>query len=233
MPQLQKAPLVQTETFSFLRELEKNNNRDWFNQNKESYLQAQGNMLAFVDALLLEMNKHDVIETQSAKKSLYRIYNDVRFSKDKSPYAARFAFRFARATKLRRGGYYVHLKPGNSFLACGYFNPNAEDLKTIRTDIDYNYEDWFRILKSKAIKTNFGELQGNKVETTPRGFDKAHPAIDLIRHKQFILRCDYTDKEVLAPNFMLEINALFKSLRPFLDYTSEVLTTNSNGELLV
>ncbi|MCF8428243.1 MAG: DUF2461 domain-containing protein [Bacteroidia bacterium] len=233
MSKLISIPLVQTETLSFLKDLDKNNNRDWFNQNKETYMQAQENMLAFVDALLGEMNKHDVIETQSAKKSLYRIYNDVRFSKDKSPYAARFAFRFARATKLRRGGYYVHLQPGKSFLACGYFNPNAEDLKTIRMDMDYNHEDWFKLLKTKSIKTNFGELQGNKVETTPRGFDKAHPAIDLIRHKQFILRRDFTDKEVLAPNFMLEINTLFKSLRPFLDYTSEVLTTNSNGELLV
>jgi uncharacterized protein (TIGR02453 family) len=224
---------IHKSTFDFLKTLEKNNDRDWFNANKDLYLVAQENMHAFADQLILEMNKHDEIETVSGKKSLYRIYNDVRFSKNKLPYNARFAFRLARATKWKRGGYYVNIKPGNCFMACGFFAPNPEDLKRIRQDIDYNYADWNKILNAKKMKSFDIELRGNKVETTPRGFAKDHPAIDLIRHKQFILRHDFTEKEVLAADFMTKINNTYKAMRPFLDYMSEVLTTDGNGELLV
>lgn len=220
-------------SISFLNALAINNNRDWFADHKESYLDAQNNMIDFVDELIVLMNTHDILENQSGKKSLYRIYNDVRFSKDKLPYKPRFAFSLQRATNSKRGGYYVNIQPGNNFLACGFFSPNPADLKRIRQDIEINYNEWYAILDSKTIKKNFVALAGSKVLTSPRGFSKEHEAIDLIRHKQFTLRHDFTDKEVLQPDFLNKVDALFNSVRPFFDYMSSVLTTNLNGETTV
>ncbi len=228
-----KSPAIQRATIGFLKKLSTNNNRDWFNKNKSLYLDAHQNMCIVVDALIFEMNKHDKIENESGRKSLYRIYSDVRFSKDKAPYNSRFAFSLQRATKLLRGGYYVNISPGNSFLAAGFFGPNPDDLKRIRLDISYNYKYWNKILKSKNIKEKFGELRGEKVPTAPRGFHIDHPAIDLLRHKQFILKHKFSDREVISDSFIKDINNLFKFVRPFFNYMSEVLTTDSNGEIIV
>ncbi len=224
---------IQSSTLKFLKDLAKHNERDWFNAHKQLYVNAQENMIAFVDALMKEMNKHDELEDVSAKSNLYRIYSDVRFKKDKSPYNPRFAFSLQRATKLKRGGYFFCLKPGASYLACGFFGPNAADLARIRTDISYNYADWNRILNAKAFKQHFGGLTGEKVLTTPRGYDSKHPGIELLRHKQFILRHNFTDAEVVAPGFLKEVNAMYKAARPWLNYMSGVLTTDANGELVV
>jgi uncharacterized protein (TIGR02453 family) len=224
---------IQPSTLRFLKDLAKNNNRAWFTDHKDQYLAAQSNMMAFIDQLILMMNKHDELETESGKKSLFRIYNDVRFSKDKSPYNPRFAFSLKRATKLKRGGYYMNIKPGNCFLACGFFAPNADDLKRIRQDIDYNYPEWNSILQSKSIKSTFGALQGDTVLTAPRGYTTDHEAIALLRHKQFIVRHHFTDAEVVSPDFLKQVNTMYKNVRPYFDYMSSVLTTDANGELLV
>lgn len=224
---------VEKSTLSFLKNLSLNNNRDWFNRHKEEYMKANSNLIACVEDLMKLMNQHDVLENESAKKSLYRIYKDTRFSKDKTPYNCRLAFGFQRASKLRRGGYYVHLAPGKSFMACGFFSPNPSDLKRVRQDIDYNYKDWDKLLKLKKIKAVFGGLSGDTVLTTPRGFPADHPAIHLLRHKQFILQVTFTDQEVCSEKFIALINNNFKSARPFLDYMTQVLTTDSNGELIV
>jgi uncharacterized protein (TIGR02453 family) len=223
-------PVIQPSTLKFLKDIEKNNNRDWFNSHKDLYLASQENMWSFIDALIFEMRKHDEIENTSGKESLYRIYNDVRFSKNKSPYKTHFAFGLTRATKFKRGGYYAQIKPGESFLACGFYAPNPADLHRIRRDILMHTEDWRKLLASKKISTVFGAMQGDKVTTAPRGFDKSHPGIDLIRHKQFFLRHDVSDADVLSKDFIKEANKVFRSVRPFFDYVSEVLTTNADGE---
>ena len=224
---------IQPATLKFLKELAKNNNRDWFNDHKQSYLTAQQNVADFVDALIIEMNRHDEIDNTSGKKSLYRIYNDVRFSKDKSPYNPGFRFSLSRSTRFKRGGYYMHIKPGSTFLACGFFGPNPADLNRIRADIDYNYTAWNKLIKSKGIVSTFGALSGDKVLTAPRGFDVNHPGIEYLRHKQFLLRHHFTDTEVTAPDFLKNVNKTFKAVRPFFDYMSEVLTTDLNGESIV
>lgn len=228
-----KMTTVHNTTFQFLKNLSANNNREWFTEYKNSYILAQENMIEFVDTLITEINKHDELDNESGKKSLLRIYNDVRFQKDKAPYNPRFAFRFQRATKLKRGGYYVTIKPGNSFFACGFFGPNPEDLKRIRLDIASNYADWNSLLASIPIQETFGALRGNKVATSPKGYSKNHPAIELLRHKQFILRHEFSDKEVISKEFLQKLNTTISSARPFLDYMSQVLTTNVNGELIV
>jgi uncharacterized protein (TIGR02453 family) len=178
------------------------------------------------------MNTHDQIETPSAKKSLYRIYNDVRFSKDKSPYNPRFAGYMKRLKPSLRGGYYFWIRPGGSRIGCGFTYPNADDLKRIRQDIDLNHEDWHKLLKTKSLVTNFSSMQGAQVATSPRGFSSDHPAIELLRFKQFWFERTFSDKEVLASDFLLNINKTFKGIRPFFNYMSDVLTTDANGEPL-
>ena len=222
--------MIQKSTLLFLRQLSGNNDRDWFNANKEQYIKAKENVEGFLDALITKMNTHDQIETPSGKKSLYRIYNDVRFSKDKTPYSPRFSGYLKRSKPLLRGGYYFWIKPGHSRVACGFAYPNPDDLKRIRMDIDRNYEDWNKLLKSKPIRSTFGTMLGDKVKTVPRGFDKDHPAIDLLRYKQFWFEHSFSDKEVLDKNFLNNVNKTYKAIRPFFDYMSDVLITDLNGE---
>jgi uncharacterized protein (TIGR02453 family) len=224
---------IATATLQFLKQLAQNNNREWFQDHKNKFLDAQENMGLFVDQLIVLMNRHDTIENVSGKKSLYRIYSDVRFKKDKSPYQKHFAFGLRRATKQKRGGYFMKIQPGSSYLACGFFAPNPEDLYRIRKDIEWNNTGWTKVLNDKKIKKNFGTLQGQQLATAPRGFGKDLDGIERIRHKQFILRHDFTDQELLAPDFLIKVNALFQSVRPFFDYMSEVLTTNANGESII
>jgi len=222
-------PVIKKESLDFLKTLSKNNNRDWFNAHKEKYIQAHENIIAFADALLAEMNKHDKIETESGKKSLFRIYKDVRFSKDKTPYSCRWSGGFKRATKKLRGGYYFHIEPGNSFLAGGFWSPEPADIQRIRQDIALAYKDWKKILANKTLTQTFGKLRGEQISSAPRGYAKDHPAIDLLRYKQYILKHDFTDKEVLSHDFLNKLNDGFKKMRPFLNYMSEVLTTDANG----
>jgi uncharacterized protein (TIGR02453 family) len=226
---MKKAQLttVLPSVFLFLRDLKKHNNREWFAKHKNTYSDALAGMISFADNLLGEMNKHDLIETPSGKNSLYRIYKDTRFSKDKTPYKTNWAGGFKRATKQLRGGYYYHLEPGNSYMAGGFFNPNPDDLFLIRKEIEYNHPVFRKVLKSKSAF--LGELQGPCLKTVPRGFDPAHPAIDLLRYKQFYFKHRFTDKEVLAPDFVQTLNKSFRQLRPFFDYMSEVLTADANG----
>lgn len=224
---------IQKPTLDFLKKLSANNNREWFTANRKQYEQAKENAEQFVDALISKMNSHDRLETPSGRKSLYRIYNDVRFAKDKSPYNPRFAGYLKRSKPFLRGGYYFWIRPGGTRIACGFSYPNADDLKRIRQDIERNYTDWNKLLKSKTIQSNFGEMKGERVKTAPRGFQKDHPAIELLCYKQFWFEHSFTDKEILAPDFLLYVNKTFKSIRPFFDYMSEVLTTNLNGESLV
>ncbi len=222
--------IIEKSTVSFLTSLSRNNNREWFNAHKEHYLKAKENAERFVDGLIAAMAKHDQIETSSGKKSLYRIYNDVRFSEDKSPYNPRFAGYLKRAKPLLRGGYYFWIKPGGSSVGCGFTYPNAGDLKRIRLDFLDNYSSLNKILKTKTLLSTFGAMQGSQVKSAPRGFSKDHPAIELLRYKQFWFEHSFSDKEVLAHDFVNQVSKTFKSIRPFFDYMSELLTTDLNGE---
>ena len=220
---------IDKNTFDFLKALARNNNREWLNAHKTNYLKAHENVIHFLDALIDRMNGHDRLETRSGKESLYRIYNDVRFSEDKTPYNPRFAGNFRRVKPQLRGGYYFWIKPGESHIGCGFTYPVADDLLRIRQDIEANYEDWRKLLNLKSIKSSFGHLQGSQVKTAPRGFAKDHPAIDLLRYKQFWFERSFSDKEVLAPDFLTRVNKSYQSIRPFFDYMSDVLTTDLNG----
>jgi len=224
---------IKKESIEFLKALSKNNNREWFNKHKDRYLEAHKNIVEFADALIVEMNKHDNIETASGKESMFRIYKDVRFSKDKTPYNTHWSGAFKRATKKLRGGYYFHLKTGDSFLAGGFWGPEPNDMKRIRQDIEVNYKDWKKLLSNKSLTKTFGKLIGEKVSTAPRGYEKDNPAIELLRYKQYLLKHEFTDKEVCSPDFVKKVNEVYKKMRPFFNYMSEVLTTDANGVSIV
>jgi uncharacterized protein (TIGR02453 family) len=219
--------------FDYLKTLERNNNREWFAEHKDQYEEALAEMKVLAEKVYQELTKTDVLETPSGAKSLHRIYRDVRFKKDKTPYKINFSSSFKRATATRRGSYYFHIQPGNSFVAGGFWGPNPEDLKRIRERILIENEDYRAIITSKEFIETFEQVYGEQVKTAPKGFDKEDENIDLVKPKQFILKHDFTDKEVLSPNFHLEIVAIFQKMRPYFDLMSDFLTTNLNGELEV
>ena len=220
---------ITKDNFEFLKSLGKNNNRDWFQEHKDWYLQKHEEVIAFADELLAKLNQHDLIETESGKKSLFRIYRDVRFSKDKSPYKTHWSGGFRRATKLRRGGYYFHIESGASMVGGGFWAPNKDDLQRIREEIAVNGDELREIINSKDFKETFGTLDGEQLKTAPKGFDSDHPNIDLLRYKQFIFSISFSDDEVMAPDFADKLNDAFKKMRPFFDFMSETLTTDANG----
>jgi len=215
--------------FKFLNRLKENNNRDWFAAHKDDFQKEQSNIEAFAGALLRELNTHDIIETTSGKKSLYRIYRDTRFSNNKTPYKTHWSGSFKRATKYRRGGYYFHIEPGNSYIAGGFFGPNPADLKLIRNDIAFDAAPLRAILNSESFISTFDVLRGEQVKTAPKGFSADHEAIDLLRYKQFLLVKHFTDEEVLSKDFVGLAGEAYRNMRPFFDYMSEVLTTDING----
>lgn len=212
-------------TLDFLNKLKENNNRDWFNGHKPRFIAEQDKVKVFYAALKEKLNIHDEIE----KLKVFRIYRDVRFSKDKTPYKTHFGGHFVRATKRNRGGYYLQISPGESFLAGGFWAPNKEDLMRIRKEFEMDSSEIRAIIKNDNFVQNFEKLEGETLKSAPRGFDKTHPDMDLIKMKQFIVTRSFTDDEVLSSNFLNEVDKTFKSMRPFLDYMSEILTTDLNG----
>jgi len=220
---------ISKSTLGFLKELKQNNNREWFNANKPTFELEQKKVKEFYNSVMEHLKVSDLIE----KVKIFRIYRDVRFSKDKLPFKSHFGGHFTRATNKLRGGYYLHISPGESFLAGGFWEPNKEDLARIRKEFETDASEIRTIVNTPDFKKYFKTLQGNAVKTAPRGFDKNHPNIDFIRLKQFIVTRSFTDEEVLSPNFLTDVVSSFKAMRPYLDYMSEVLTTNLNGESLV
>ena len=201
---------IKQESLDFLKKLAKNNNREWFTENKEQFTHHQSSIKDFYGAIMENLNKHDQIE----KMKMFRIYRDVRFSKDKTPYKAHFAGSFTRMGAERRGGYYIRVKPGETFLATGFFNPNKEDLFRIRKELELDASELRGILNNINFKSVWGTLEGEAVKTAPKGFDKEHPDIDLIRHKQFIFTKKFTDKEVCYKGFLNRVDDSFKAVRP-------------------
>jgi len=220
---------IQPELFQFLNELGANNNREWFAEHKPRFQELDKAVKAFGKALEEEMLKHDMVEPVK----VYRIYRDVRFSKNKLPYKTNRGASFTRATALRRGGYFFNLEPGNSFVAGGFWGPSKEDLKRIRVEIAADAQSLRDIIAQPIFKDTFGELSGQQLKTAPRDFPKDHPDIDLLRYKQFLVQRTFSDKEVLAKDFLQKLNQSFQNMRPFLDYMSDVLTTDENGIPLV
>ena len=221
---------ITNETFAFLKQLSENNHRDWFNDNKKTFKTIEAQVKLVYNAVFEGLKKHDTID----KLKLFRIYRDVRFSKNKAPYKTHFGGSFHRAKPHLRGGYYLHIQPNNeSFIATGFWEPEPADLLRIRKEFEMDDSEIRALLNDKNIKAIWGDLVGDEVKSAPKGFSKDHQAIDLIKKKQYIFIKKYTDAQVLSPDFVEDVNASFKAIRPYFDYMSDVLTTNLNGESII
>ncbi len=214
--------------FTFFKELKANNNREWFLKNKPIFKQHEVQVKIFGEELKNRLNEFDSID----RFKLFRIYRDVRFSKDKTPFKTHFGLTWHRTKPLYRGGYYLHISPEKNFLACGFWDPNPNDLKRIRQEFDFDAKEFRGIISSKEFSSIWGNLEGSELKTAPRNFDKNHSDIDLIRKKQYIFTISFSNKEVCLPEFINKLENALKMVRPFVDYMSDVLTTDENGESL-
>ena len=217
---------ISKSTFDYLSQLSKHNDREWFTENKSQFDKEQKNIKSFFEHIKMELEKIDAIE----KMQIFRIYRDVRFSKDKTPYKTHFSAGFVRQKPYLRGGYYLHLENNETFIGGGFWEPNKEDLLRIRREIALDASELREIISQSEFKKMFGALQGEELKSAPRDFDKDHPAIDLIRKKQYLVTRKFTNDEVLSSNFETEVLLTFKAMRPFFDYMSDVLSTDLNGE---
>ncbi|MEQ8220371.1 MAG: DUF2461 domain-containing protein [Arenibacter sp.] len=222
-------PLITKDVFQFLEKLKKNNSREWFTEHKTEFKELETGVKSFYSALLYKMKAHDDIE----KLKMFRIYRDVRFSKDKTPYKTHFAGSFSRSGQRLRGGYYIRLKPNETFIAAGFWEPNKEDLLRIRKEFETDASEIRAIMNKNSFKKVWGEMQGDELKTAPSGFNKEHPNIDLIKRKQFIFVKNFSDEEVMSPDFMTNVDLAFQAIRPYFNLMSDILTTNLNGESLL
>lgn len=207
-------------TLQYLNDLRKNNDRDWFNQNKSRYKKARQEFVQFVDELIQAVSEFDPsIAHQTAKNCVFRIHRDVRFSKDKSPYKTNFGAHITGAAKKSeihsRAGYYIHIEPGQSFLAGGAYQPTGKWMKAIRMEIDENAEKLKKIINSKSFKNTFGEMEGEKLKTSPRDYSSDHPEIELLRYKSFLATHQLKEERILSDDFLSHCKDVFTVLYPF------------------
>lgn len=219
-------------TLQFLKDLKQNNDRDWFTKNKSNYNKAKQEFEQFVDELIQSISGFDPeIVHQTAKNTVFRIYRDVRFSNDKSPYKTNFGAHITGAANKSelhsRAGYYIHLEPGQSFLAGGAYLPTGNWLKAIRKEIDENTDELKRILRSKSFKATFGEMEGEKLKTSPRDYPSDHPEIELLRYKSFLAVHNISDEQILADDFLKKCTDVFKALYPFDQFLNNALRKHS------
>jgi uncharacterized protein (TIGR02453 family) len=216
-----------TQILAFLTKLAKNNNRDWFEKNKGVYLQAKENYELFVANLLNELVKFNPeLGGLNPKKIPFRIYRDVRFSKDKSPYKVNMGAGFSPNGKMEQEpGYYIHIQPGNkSFVAGGLYMPDPGNLSKVRQEIDYNSTGFLKILNDKKFKKYFKGLDNfDKLKTMPKGYPKDHPQIDLLKNKSFVVSHYFSDKDVKDKKFVKQVVEVCKAIKPMNEFLNEAM----------
>ncbi|MEZ5046382.1 MAG: DUF2461 domain-containing protein [Chitinophagaceae bacterium] len=218
--------LIEKSTLHFLKNLKNNNQREWFLDHKKEYDHAKENFILFVDDLIKKISAFDPsIAHHEAKKCVFRINRDIRFSKDKSPYKTNFGAHITSALSKSdihsKAGYYIHLEPGKSFLAGGAYLPATPWLKAIRQEIDYNTKKFKQIIENKNFKTYFGAIQGEKLVKAPKEYPKDHPEIELLKHKSFLAMHNIKDAEVLDKQFIQHSTKVFKALFPLDAFLNE------------
>jgi uncharacterized protein (TIGR02453 family) len=205
--------------FKFLKQLSSNNNRDWFEANKNLYLQAKEEFETHVDEIIKDIAKFDkkIEPSLTAKQCVFRIYKDVRFSKDKSPYKTNMGASINPGGKKSLiAGYYLHCEPGKSFLAGGIYMPSPELLQAVRQEIDYNPKSLTKITNAASFKKYFDGLDGeDKLKTAPKGYSPDHPQIELLKNRHFTVTHPLSDKQT---DDVKLITDGFKAMLPFLEY---------------
>jgi uncharacterized protein (TIGR02453 family) len=210
---------------AFLKTLQKNNNREWFEAHKDSYLVLKEEFSGVVKRLIDDVTRFEP-EAEGLRPGdcIFRINRDIRFSNDKRPYKENFgAYIAPGGKKSEKGGYYIHLQPGNeSMVAGGIYMPTPEMLKMLRQEIDYNPDPLLSIMKSKSFRLYFKEIVGEKLKRIPHGYPEDHPNADLLKFKGYIVVRGFKDTEVIQPKFYSEVVKTFKAIKPFNDYLNAV-----------
>jgi uncharacterized protein (TIGR02453 family) len=215
-----------TPILTFLARLARNNNREWFEKNKNQYLQAKELFDEFLVQFHRELSRFaPELAPLNPKKLAFRIYRDVRFSKDKRPYKTNMGAGFSANGKMvQEPGYYLHLEPGKSFLAAGIYMPDSANLAKIRQEIDYNAATFLKILSDKKFKRWYKGLDNfDKVKTAPKGYAKDHPHIDLLKHKSYIVSHYFTDQQVADKKFLKHAAEAAKAIKPLNDFLNQAL----------
>ncbi|WP_228457577.1 MULTISPECIES: DUF2461 domain-containing protein [Chryseobacterium] len=216
---------ISPKVFDFLNQLTVNNNREWFTENKNLYTESQENVIAFLEDLIKEMSGFDEeLGKIDAKKSLFRIYRDTRFSKDKIPYKTNFGASLGMGKGSQKGGYYLHLEPGKSFIAGGIYMPESSVLKELRKEISLYGEDFLKVINNKEFKKYFQDLdQDDKLKKIPQGFEKEDPMREYLKLKSFIVVYNLKDEEVFDKNAVKNLAKIFKVMKPLNDFLNTPL----------
>jgi uncharacterized protein (TIGR02453 family) len=212
-------PTALHQTLSFLEDLRFNNNRAWFEANRKRYEAARAAAEALVTDILAQFAPVEAVGSTAAKDCFFRLNRDVRFSKDKSPYKTNFGIVLGAGGRKTTGrSYYLNLEPGDVFIATGVYDPTPEQLKHIRAAIAEDPAKLRRIITAKAFQDYFGGLSGDALKTAPKGYGADHPALDLLRFKQFLAVHQVTDEQALAEDFAAQVVQVCKALKPFATY---------------
>jgi uncharacterized protein (TIGR02453 family) len=211
---------------TFLKAISKNNNREWFEKNKPKYLDAKKQFEDFLETLHKELLTFDEsLAGLNPRKQGFRIYRDVRFSKDKRPYKTNMGAGFSAHGKMEQEpGYYIHIEPGKSFVAGGIYMPDAERLSKIRQEIDYNASEFLKILKDKKFKKYFPSLDDfDRLKTAPKGYPKDHQHIELLKNKSYVVSYRFTDKDITNKDFVKKVATACKTLKPLNDFLMKAI----------
>lgn len=208
------------DTLSFLEELKLNNDRDWFDANRKRYQTAKKDVESLVEKLITALTNfdHSLIDLKP-KECTFRIFRDVRFSKDKRPYKTNMGAYMSRGgRKSPYAGYYMHIEPGNVFLAAGVWMPPSDVLKAIRQEIDYNADEFKAILNKPSFQKLFPTLEGEKLKTAPRDYPKDHPEIEYLKHKSFLVVTPLQDKDLTDKSFIEKASRIYQEAKPLNDF---------------
>lgn len=218
--------MIAKDSLAFLKDLKKNNHREWFLEQKKRYEAYKKDYHALVQQFIDELKKQDEsLSRLEVKDCTFRINRDIRFSKDKSPYKTNMALWFSPGNKnWNQGGYYVHIEPGASFIAGGFYQPEADDLRKIRSEIAFFHEELEAILNAPDFKKTFGTLNSEgALKTAPKGYEKDHPAIELLKNKSFTASCPLTDKELESKDFVKEVSKKLMLLKPLNEFLNRAV----------
>lgn len=211
---------------SFLNKLSENNNKVWFDAHKNEYLEARQSMEDFVRKIINEIAVFEPkVAGEEAKKCVFRIYRDVRFSKNKNPYKTNMGgFIVPGGKKSGNAGYYIHIEPGNSFVAGGIYMPESQVLKKMREELFYNMVEFKSIIESAEFKKTFGGIHGDKLKNPPRGFPKDFKDIELLKYKSYTVIHPVADELVCNSSFLDYATDVFKKMKDFNTYINKAIS---------
>lgn len=219
--------MLQSSTIKFLKDLQNNNNKPWFDEHRKIYEAAKADLQTMVEQLIPAIGAFDEpVGTLQVKDCTFRINRDVRFSKNKSPYKNNMAAYFSRGGKKASvAGYYFHCEPGKSYAAGGFYSPLPPELNKIRQEIDYNFEEFKKIITGKTFKKYFKDgVDGiESLIRPPKGYDENNVAIHYLKMKHFIVSKPFTDAELQKKNLVKEVAKVFETMKPMIDFLNRAV----------